>query len=39
MTLLWVLSSHDGLELAEDGAADVPFEVSADEYDSLIGAH
>lgn len=30
MTLLWVLSSHDGLELAEDGAADVAFEVPAD---------
>jgi transposase len=30
MTLLWVLSSHDGLQLAEDGAADVAFEVPAD---------
>lgn len=30
MTLLWVVSSHDGLELAEDGAADVAFEVPAD---------
>ena len=30
MTLLWLVSSHDGLELAEDGAADVAFEVAAD---------
>lgn len=30
MTLLWVLSSHDGLELPEDGAADVALEVPAD---------
>lgn len=30
MTLLWVLSSHNGLELAADGAADVAFEVPAD---------
>lgn len=30
MTLLWVPSSHDGLQLAEDGAGDVAFEVPAD---------
>lgn len=30
MTLLWVLSSHDGLQLGEEGATDVAFEIPAD---------
>jgi hypothetical protein len=30
MTLLCLVSSHGGLELAEDGAADVALEAAAD---------
>ena len=30
MTLLWVLSTHDGVDLVEDLAADVAFEAAAD---------
>lgn len=30
MTLLWVVSSHDGFELAEGGSSDIALEAPAD---------